>query len=143
MFLTACRACCLQVGFCPDLALQGGTPSYLLPLLTFNHLMQVCCGFATNPSAHAMSARVAVCCALHQLATPAHLPTHPIPTCLQLWQEVHPAKRISVDSLHGHVMRLHESFLRRLDAAGHPAINTRTLLPPQVRVERADLSRMV
>ncbi|EFN57798.1 hypothetical protein CHLNCDRAFT_143159 [Chlorella variabilis] len=77
-----------EVGFCPDLALQGGTPSYLLPLLTFNHLMQ-------------------------------------------LWQEVHPAKRISVDSLHGHVMRLHESFLRRLDAAGHPAINTRTLLPPQ------------
>jgi hypothetical protein len=30
-----------QVGYCPELALQGGTPSYLLPLITFNHLMQV------------------------------------------------------------------------------------------------------
>lgn len=30
----------MQVGYCPELALQGGTPAYVLPLLTFNHLMQ-------------------------------------------------------------------------------------------------------
>lgn len=43
--LTSCRlnrscSSALQVGFMPDFALQGGTPAYLLPLLTFNHLMQ-------------------------------------------------------------------------------------------------------
>lgn len=30
----------LQVGYSPSLALQGGTPAYLLPMLVFNHLMQ-------------------------------------------------------------------------------------------------------
>ena len=31
----------LQVGYSAELALQGSTPSYLLPLLTFNHLQQL------------------------------------------------------------------------------------------------------
>ena len=30
-----------QVGYLPGLALQGGTPAYLPPLLTFNHLLEV------------------------------------------------------------------------------------------------------
>ncbi|KAL4425507.1 hypothetical protein ABPG75_009523 [Micractinium tetrahymenae] len=30
-----------EVGYTPGLALQGGTPAYLLPLLVFNHLMQL------------------------------------------------------------------------------------------------------
>lgn len=30
-----------QVGYLPEMALQGGTPSFALPLLTYNHLMAV------------------------------------------------------------------------------------------------------
>lgn len=30
-----------EVGYCADLALQGGTPAFMQPLLTFNHLMQL------------------------------------------------------------------------------------------------------
>ena len=82
--------CSLQVGYCSELALQGGTPSYLLPLLTFNHLQQ-------------------------------------------LWQEAVPV--LSVEGLHDHVVTLHQRFLQGLDAAGHPTINSRTLLPPQVCVQ--------
>lgn len=29
------------VGWCPELALQGGTPAFMQPLLTFNHLMRL------------------------------------------------------------------------------------------------------
>jgi selenocysteine lyase/cysteine desulfurase len=49
---------------------------------------------------------------------------------LQLWQEAGP-QPVNVEGLHAHVVRLQERFLERLDAAGHPAISTRTLLPPQ------------
>lgn len=76
-----------EVGYAPDLALQGGTPSYMLPLLTFNHLMQ-------------------------------------------LWQHPAGGTQITVGGLHSHVMHLHERFLERLDAAGHPSVNTQTLVPP-------------
>lgn len=75
-----------EVGWRPELALQGGTPAFLQPLLTFNHLMR-------------------------------------------LWAAASPA--ITVGALHSHVLRLHAAFLGGLDAAGHPALNSRTLLPPQ------------
>ena len=82
------RSSAPQVGYCPELALQGGTPSYLLPLLTFNHLMR-------------------------------------------LWREAGPGQPVTVAALHAHVVRLQQAFLERLDAAGHPTVNTATLLPPQ------------
>lgn len=51
---------------------------------------------------------------------------------LQLWREAQP-EPISVEGLHSHVMRLHSTFLAGLAAAGHPTVNSSTLLPPQVR----------
>lgn len=51
---------------------------------------------------------------------------------LQLWREAEP-QPITVEGLHRHVMGLHAAFLSGLDAAGHPTINSSTLLPPQVR----------
>ena len=94
----ASTTCLLQVGYCPELALQGGTPSYLLPLLTFNHLQQ-------------------------------------------LWQEAEPV--LSVERLHCHVITLQQQFLDGLDAAGHPAINSQTLLTSQVRPDVAPLLRFL
>lgn len=39
--LPTAPSCRPQVGYAPELALQGGTPAVMLPVLTFNHLMEV------------------------------------------------------------------------------------------------------
>ena len=53
--------------------------------------------------------------------------TPPVP---QLWRAARPA--LSVAGLHAHVMGLHRALLAGLDAAGHPALNSGALVPPQV-----------
>ncbi len=55
-------------------------------------------------------------------------PAAPCP--FKLWREAQP-QPITVEALHSHVVRLQDSFLLVLDAAGHPAINKRTLLLQQ------------
>jgi selenocysteine lyase/cysteine desulfurase len=49
---------------------------------------------------------------------------------MQLWQHPAGGMQITVGGLHSHVMHLHGRFLERLDAAGHPSVNTQTLVPP-------------
>lgn len=49
----------------------------------------------------------------------------------QLWRGCQPG--VTVGTVHAHVLALHTRFLEGLDAAGHPTINSGTLLPPQAR----------
>lgn len=97
----------------------------MMPLLTFNHLMEVrgsaaptvgCMGGCSRR----VSPHLPACCP----PDPRH---HP---CLQLWRETCPT--VTVEALHNHVVALHRVFLAGLDAAGHPALNSRTLVALQV-----------
>lgn len=97
------------------------------------------CGMVGNvngicPASHVVGQSIIISVCGRLCSLPAGPSPHPhrASIVLQLWREAQP-QPITVEGLHRHVMGLHAAFLSGLDAAGHPTINSSTLLPPQVR----------
>lgn len=127
------------MGYSPNLALQGGTPAYVLPLLVFNHLMQA--SRAGSPAVSSPDSQYTLylvvvdvkinCkrCSTHSLTLNG---SNSVLLHLQLWRESSPP--LTVEGLHDHVLDLQDRFLAGLGAARHPHLNADNLLPPEVRM---------